>query len=111
MNRYKIQHGKYFPYHNIGCQNRRSTNIIPMPLKLEQLLFKKARKFKTDVVEFTYGEIPDRNLSVITIVHPLDQFRKRTGYNIVMQRLTWAENEVKRGKSINHKNWAYVLER
>ena len=97
--------------------NRRTKKYIPMPLKLRELLQKKAIKFNSDVIEFTYGIvieftygiIPDLHVSVLAIVHPLDNFCRRVGYKIVQERLDWAVKETTAGRSINHKSWAFVL--
>jgi len=106
LNKRFIQHGLWS---NFGARNRRTNKYIPIPLKLRELLQKKADKFGLDVVEFTYGTIPELFLSVIAIVHPLDHFCRRVGYKITTERLDWAERMVKEGYNINHKSWAYVL--
>ena len=82
-----------------------------MPLKFRSLLQKKQDKFNLDVVEFTYAMNPNKSISLITIVHPLDTFCRKTGYKIIKDRIKWAENETEAGRSINHKPWAYILER
>ena len=82
---------------------------IPMPLKFRELLEKKAKKFDLDIVEFTYAQYPDRFIGVITIVHPLDNFCKKVGYKIIIDRMVWAVKETDAGRGINHKVWAYEL--
>ena len=106
MNKRFIQHGIW---RDFNSRNRRTDKYIPLPLKLRDLLQKKADKFNMDVIEFTYGSIPELFLSVIAIVHPLDRFCRRVGYKIIQERLDWAERLVEEGLDINYKSWAYVL--
>lgn len=108
MNKRFIQHGIWIDCKSI---NRRTKKYIPMPLKLRELLLEKTIKFGSDVVEFTYGTIPDLKISVVAIVHPLDNFRRRAGYKIVQQRLDWAVKEIAAKRSINHKPWAHEMNR
>lgn len=90
---------------------RRNNKGFIMPLKFRELLQKKAIKFNADVVEFTYAYVPDCHVGVVAIVHPLDYFCRKTGYKIVMDRIKWALKEADAGRSVNHKPWAYVLQR
>jgi len=101
-----IQHGLWI---NFRAGNRRTNKYIPMSLKLRNMLREKADKFDLDVVEFTYGIIPEEHIEVITIVHPLDTFVRRAGYKIINERLDWAEKEIAAGRSISHKSWADEL--
>lgn len=106
MNKRFIQHGLWIDYKSI---NRRTKKYFPMSLKLRETLQKKASKFGLSVVEFTYGTIPDLNISVVAIVHPIDNFCRRAGYKIVQERLDWAVAEKWEGRSINHKSWAHEM--
>lgn len=106
-NKYWITHGRWIK--GFGTRTRKGDIYIPLSLKLNYLLQKKAEKFKTDIIEFSYGRIPDKHIAVITIVHPLDHFIRKVGYKIINERLKWAEELTDEGKDINYKSWAYVL--
>ena len=108
MNKRFIQHCIWKDHR---ASNRRTGKYIPMSLKLRELLQKKAVKFGLDVIEFTYGTIPDLSVSVVAIVHPIDNFCRRAGYKIVQERLDWVVSEKWEGRSINHKSWAWMLEK
>jgi len=88
LNKRFIQHGIW---RNFGAFNRRTKKPIIMPLKFREFLQKKLMKFHLPQIEFTYGEIPDKHLEAITIVHPLDHFNRKCGHKIINERLNWIE--------------------
>lgn len=119
----KITHGifhKHFLRNKIYCRN--TTKYLPLPLKFRELLEEKYLQwwyFKTSIwrfnkrvsvrryllvpVEFTIAHEPNVDQWIISIVHPLDVFKRNIGVKIVKERMEWAL------KHPNNKRWSYRL--
>ena len=125
QNKEFITHGVFiyeaFDENKILCRN--TNKALPLPLKFRELLeikylrwwhikttiIKWGRKIKMQSVvdqpvEFVINHIPDKHLTVISICHPSDQFKRRAGVKIVKQRMKWALTHKK-----EKKNWKYQL--
>ncbi len=107
--------------HDIYCRN--TTKYLPLPVKFRELLEKKyliwwyikrtIYRFGKPIkikcladypVEFVINHIPEIHLMVISICHPLDQFKRKSGVKIVKQRMKWALEHPKK-----EKNWKHQL--
>jgi len=105
--------------HIIHCRN--TDKYLPLPLKFRELLSKKylkwwhikttilkwGRKIKINCladypVEFVISHIPEMHLMVISICHPIDQFKRKSGVKIVKQRMEWALEHPKEKRSWKH---------
>ena len=120
-----ITHGVFnfssFGSDNIYCRNTKK--YLPLPVKFRELLEKKyliwwyikrtIYRFGKPIkikcladypVEFVINHIPEIHLMVISICHPLDQFKRKSGVKIVKQRMKWALEHPKK-----EKNWKHQL--
>lgn len=67
--------------------------ITNIPTKLRKYLWKKLKKFHTQLLhqnrifEFTFGIDDETGISAMAVVHPKDQFSRKIGYNIVKGRI------------------------
>lgn len=120
----KITHGIFWfrtKRNAIYCRN--TYNYLPLPLKLRNLLELKYLqnwyikttmfRFKERVpievfvnkpIEFTIAREPETMTWVISIVHPLDQFKRKTGVKIVRERMEFALKYPN-----NDKRWSYKM--
>lgn len=106
-----ITHGiyRYTSFNGPQIYIRNSMKTFFIPTKFKELLLKKYLQWwylKTSIIrfkkripigclvdnpiEFTIAENPYYKIMVISIVHPLDTFKRRTGVKIVKERLEWA---------------------
>lgn len=121
-----ITHG-VFTYHPYGeafitCRNTDNKHL-PLPVKFQELLLRKylkwwhikltiskwGRKIRIEnfadyPVEFVISHIPELYLMVISICHPIDQFKRRSGVKIVKQRMKWALEHPS-----EKRNWKFKL--
>lgn len=104
--------------HDIYCRN--TTKYLPLPLKFRKLLERKYFKwwvviltvgihkdvkfYAKEPIEFVINHIPEKHLMVISIRHPIDQFRRKAGVKIVKQRMSWALEHPK-----EERNWKHQL--
>ena len=121
----KITHGIYhyntFERDDIYCRN--INKYLPIPLKFRDLLLEKYLQWwhiKTSIyrfkkrisigmlvnepIEFTVAHEPETKTWVISIVHPLDQFKRKTGVKIVRERMEFALKYPN-----NNKKWSYKM--
>jgi len=129
QNKIFINHGIYH-FSVVGEPDvfyRNTTTYFPLPVKFRELLeyfylqwwhiktiiyrFGKPIKIGCLVpepIEFTIAHEPIMDVKVMSIVHPLDQFKRKTGVKIVRNRMEWAL------KKKNHKkkrSWKSNLKR
>lgn len=121
----KITHGVFRDIGHPDIVIRNTEKYLPLPLKFRKLLQRKFTQwwnFKTSIyrfgrrvqipvyvdepVEFTVAHDPMTDVWIISIVHPLDQFCKKAGVRIVLQRMEWALNNPDKEKS-----WKYELKK
>lgn len=127
--RYKsiLNYRKKVPWRDIiSCRN--TEKYLPLPLKFRNLLrekylqwwhiktsiFKFGKRIPIDKlidipIEFTVAHDPEKDIMVISIVHPLDHFKRKSGVKIVYKRMEWALNNQKATEKINNKKWGYIL--
>jgi len=119
--RESITHGvfKYNPLNKNEIFCRNTDKYLPLPVKFKELLQKKylkwwhikisyvkwGRNIKIECladypVEFVISHIPEMHLMVISICHPSDQFKRKSGVKIAKQRMKWALEHPK-----EKKNW------
>lgn len=121
----KITHGIYhynaFDRDDIYCRN--TNKYLPIPLKFRDLLLEKylqwwrirtsiyrfnrripIRMLVNEPLEFTMAHEPNRDIKVISIVHPFDVFKRKIGTKIVKERMEWALKHLN-----NNKRWCYRL--
>ena len=111
---YTIRHGIITIDNPTQPYYRNTTNRMEIPSKLRIFLFEKLYKFreKTEQLEFTLGfrecesiQFQGWNARIwaISICHPIsDQFRRKTGYQIVKCRID------SRAKKVYRRNFIYV---
>lgn len=75
---------------------RRMDKDLNIPSQFKKLIRERLSKWnKKDMdfneVEFTYGVNEDKEIHAISIVHPLDNFSRKTGRGIVKNRIRCTE--------------------
>ena len=119
QNKEFITHGVYRYEGRTYCRNTQH-KPLPLPLKFKKLLERKYFKwwvvihtvgihkdvkfYAKQPIEFVINHIPEKHLMVISICHPLDQFKRKSGVKIVKQRMKWALEHPKK-----EKNWKHQL--
>ncbi len=106
---------------------RNTTTYFPIPVKFRELLEKtyldcwyikrtiirfkkpiKMEKYAQIPIEFTMAHEPIMDIKVISIVHPLDQFKRKTGVKIIRNRMKWA---LKKKNYKKKRSWKSNLKR
>ena len=93
-----------------GGPTNRENIYIPLSMKLKDCLRRKYIyyhiKYGIDTLRFTIGKIPDKNLEVIAICYPKDNYSRKIGRNIVRSRIKqYLKNKV----DIDKYPWIYIL--
>lgn len=119
QNKESITHGiyRYEAGAQVFCRN--TNKVLPIPLKFKKLLTRKYFKwwvrihtvgihrdvkFFADMpIEFVINHIPELHLMVISIRHPTDQFKRKSGVRIVKQRMDWALEHPKEDRNWKQK--------
>lgn len=110
----RITHGIYRFARSIQFKCRNTETYLPLPVKFQKQLemlykiwwyvkipvtrFGKTIYLSTVIdmpLEFTIAHELVRDITVISINHPSDTFKKKTGVKIVKQRMEWVLNNPK----------------
>ena len=122
-NKIKITHGIYIFNSKEKFYCRNTSKYLPLPLKIRDLIREKylhwwyiktsiyrfgkrisVERYMDQPIEFTVAECPEKHITVISICHPLDQFKRKISYKIAKERMEFAIKYPK-----NDKSWSYQL--
>lgn len=81
------------------------SHAIKIPEKFLEMLNYIATKELVFELDFSIAK--DETIQVISVVHPKDQFCKKTAKKILTDRMNWAKRPFHIAKETNKKSWAF----
>ncbi len=106
--------------HMIHCRNA-PERLLDLPSKFIKLLERKYKRwwklrlylfgkerivYVEEKIEFTISQTQEDDQMVITLCHPINQFRRKAGSGIVKKRMKWASEH--QSLSSSERNWRYI---